>query len=340
MRVHAQSGHRPHLSVLQSLPLLLLLWLTSTALAAGAGPFGPWQAPLLRDHPLVGRIHDTASGRAISRAGLERRLKAAPIVLLGETHDNADHHRIQAALLRAFAAAAPRPPAVVFEMIAEDRQARLDALMKLPERTADHLFDAVNWDDSGWPARALYAPLMTAALDAGGPLIAAGAPRRSLRAITEKGEDAISPARRKALKLAPLPERQQAAMEREIVKAHCDMIPNSAARRMSVIQRLRDALLAAKLVRGWRAAGRAALITGNGHVRKDRAAPLYLARHGAPRPLVVWIAEAREEAKEIADLLPDDAPPAAIADIVIVTPRAEREDPCAKFRRFMKRKKG
>ena len=335
--VHEQVRH----DFRSQLALILLCLLALTAQASERAPFGPWQSPLLRDHPLVGRIVDASTDDDTSRAMLERRLRGARTAILGEVHDNPDHHRIQAQLLAAFAQGREKPPAVVFEMIPTTMQKRLDMILKLPEVDADMVFDAVRWDDSGWPSRDLYRPIMEQVLRLRAPIIAAGLPRKDIRPVSRNGLDAaLSKEEQAALQLAPLPPTLLNALTREIVKSHCDMIPEDVARRMSAVQRLRDALLAKGMREGFQRQGSAVLITGDGHARKDRTVPLYLRRYGdVPAPLVVWQAEARKDARTLTDLMPDDASPAQVADVIIVTPRAKRKDPCEQFARFMKKKR-
>ena len=319
-----------------------LRWALPARADDGVAPFGPWRATLLREHPLVGTIFDTLAERAVSRQVLEQRLRAHAVAILGEVHDNPDHHRIQAALLRAFAEGRKKPPAVVFEMIPADMQRRVDSILRVEGLDADMIFDAVRWDESGWPPRALYRPLMEVVVALKAPVIAAGLPRDQVRGVAREGLGAmLSRKEQEALQLAPLPEPLMNGMVAEIIRSHCDMIPAEVARGMSRVQRLRDALLADGVRAGWRRQGAAVLICGDGHARKDRAVPLYLKRHGdVPAPLVVWQAEAQEEARTVAALLPEDAqPPARVADVIIVTPKAEREDPCKRFERFMRRKR-
>lgn len=55
-----------------------------------------WKSPLGRDHSLTGRIWDVSSARFIDRETLVERLAGADFVLLGERHDNPDHHMQQA----------------------------------------------------------------------------------------------------------------------------------------------------------------------------------------------------------------------------------------------------
>ena len=348
-KVHEQVRHDSTLQLRQLAAALLgivIVYLTAAsalaeeALAEEKAPFGPWQAPLLRDHPLTGRILDASTLAPITRKALEKRLRASDIAILGEVHDNPDHHRIQAQLLAAFAQGRRRPPAVVFEMIPTDMQQRLDMILKLPEVDADMIFDAVRWDESGWPSRDLYRPIMKQALRLRAPIIAAGLPRKDIRPVSRNGLDAaLSKEEQRAMQLAPLPPALMDALTREIVKSHCDMIPEEVARRMGAVQRLRDALLARGVREGYRRQGSAVLITGNGHARKDRATPLYLRRYGdVPAPFVVWQAEVQKNAERPEDVLPDDAGPDALADAIIITPRAQREDPCRQFARFMQRR--
>ena len=80
-----------------------------------------WQSKRDIDHPLVGVIVDVAAQRRVSEAELIARVQAADIVLVGETHDNPDHHRLEAVLLQAFSTA-HHAPAVVFEMLNREQQ--------------------------------------------------------------------------------------------------------------------------------------------------------------------------------------------------------------------------
>src|SRR5512145_3183951 len=93
--------------------------LLGCAAAPAAIDLGAWKAPLGREHPLVGRIWDTRAGRFVIPTQLVGELARARYVLLGERHDNPDHHRVQATLVRALLAAGRRP-AVAFEMFTAD----------------------------------------------------------------------------------------------------------------------------------------------------------------------------------------------------------------------------
>ena len=68
-----------------------------------------WKSPLGRNHPLAGRIWDVSSDRFIDRETLVERLARADFVLLGERHDNPDHHMLQAEVLRSLIAVGRHP---------------------------------------------------------------------------------------------------------------------------------------------------------------------------------------------------------------------------------------
>jgi len=68
-----------------------------------------WESPVEKTHPLVGRIWDVKARAFIGEDALVARLVASRFVLLGERHDNPDHHALQAKLLRAILEAGRRP---------------------------------------------------------------------------------------------------------------------------------------------------------------------------------------------------------------------------------------
>ena len=98
--------------------LLALILGYVTCVLAGCSATS-WKSPLGRNHPLTGRIWDVSSDRFIDRKTLVERLARADFVLLGERHDNPDHHMLQAEVLRDLIAVGRRP-AVGFEMLGLD----------------------------------------------------------------------------------------------------------------------------------------------------------------------------------------------------------------------------
>lgn len=58
-------------------------------------PLPDWQSAEGRDDPQTGRIVELRSGVTLSPQQLVARLAAAPRVIVGEKHDNPDHHAVE-----------------------------------------------------------------------------------------------------------------------------------------------------------------------------------------------------------------------------------------------------
>src|SRR5215470_11936005 len=104
--MRTRSRSRSCSSMFANRPTLLVGSLATLALAlvvAGCAKGGKieWESQVEQAHPLVGRIWDVWAGAFIGEDALVARLVASRFVLLGERHDNPDHHALQAKLLRA-----------------------------------------------------------------------------------------------------------------------------------------------------------------------------------------------------------------------------------------------
>lgn len=315
--------------------LLALLVLLAGCATAGRHQ-EPTQAMLGRDHPLADRIWDVAAGRPIDRQTLVARLGAARFILLGEKHDNPDHHRWQASLVGALAAAGRRP-AVAFEMFTTDDAPAIARHLTASPTDAAGLADAVNWKESGWPDWALYQPIAEAALGAGLAIVAANLPPAAARAMGRSDLAALDPGlvERYRLDRPPAPEVRE-AMAEEIRESHCGYAPERMLDGMIAAQRARDAQMAESLAAGQRDG--AVLIAGLGHVRTDWGVPAYL-RIRLPEATVASLAftEVHDGHPHPADYARDYPDRRLPFDYVWFTPRVDDEDPCEKFRKSLER---
>jgi uncharacterized iron-regulated protein len=288
----------------------------------------PWQHEIGRDHPAVGQIF--AAGQAIDEAGLIDRIVAADFLLLGEKHDNGDHHRLQARLLRRVVARG-RQVGVAFEVFSTDRQAAIDDHIARTG-SVDDLEQVVDWAASGWPDWSYYRPLLQIAVQAGAPVLAANLPRSELKAIFKQGAAVLPPALVAGTGLdRPLEAAAGDRLHQALVASHCGMAPDTVIAGMTNIQRARDALMAERLA-SLPAGVQGVLIAGAGHVRRDFGVPFYLS-HLRPGARIVSLAF-----REI-DLDGDTAPEAAQSafDYVWMTPRVDNDDPCATHRQQLKK---
>lgn len=320
------------------LALLLAGALPCAAASASNGaspePWRDWQTSLQVDHALAGRIWSTGRKAFVAPAELAAALAGADFVLIGETHDNADHHRLQAWLIAALAKR--RKPAVVMEMIGLEQADALGRYLAQDGADASGLGAAVAWSKRGWPPWAMYRPIAEAALAAKLAIRAGDVPRATLRRVSREGLETIEAARRKRLLLdRPLGTALDAALLKELAASHCGLLPERVLPAMSKVQRLRDAVLADSLIDAGRPDG-AVLIAGNGHVRTDRAVPWYVARClPKARILSVMLIELDAETKRPEDGLITDPDGKAAADFVWYTPRRDPEDPCESLRKHL-----
>ena len=313
--------------------LLLALAVSACARAPDAPP--PWQSRIAADHPLVGRIWRASDGTFVSHDQLADALVAADLVLLGETHDNPDHHRIQAwAVARVVAAG--KNPGIALEMIRADQQDAVDAHFRARPSDVKGLGPALAWKRSGWPEWRHYAQVIAPVARSGAVVIGANLPGPMIRVLARDGFKALGDSRIRALALdRPIPESILDAVEREIIDSHCGHVQPSRARAFATIQIARDAALAdGLLLAAGKAGGSAVLIAGSGHVRRDRGVPMHLARRGSTVASVVLAPiEVRPGALAPGDYAAAFGAAQLPFDFVWFTPRQKRDDPCSSFRK-------
>jgi uncharacterized iron-regulated protein len=292
-----------------------------------------WASPLQRSHPLAGRVYDVRAGAFAEWSALEAAAVQADFLLLGETHDNEDHHRLQARVLRAVTAAGKKP-AVAFEMLDAGQQEAVDAALKASPHDPEAVADAVKWDKGGWPPFEIYRPVFAAALDAGLPLVAVNLTRAQARDMVRRGAEALDPEVASLLERAgPLSAGALASLKREMAESHCGELPDRMLEPMVVMQRARDAKMAQRTAAAAARQGGGVLVAGTGHARKDRGVPAFLALEAPGRPVVsIAFVEAFPEGREPADYAKELGVAALPFDWVVFTARAEREDPCEGLR--------
>lgn len=284
-------------------------------MAACAAP-ERWERRLDIEHALVGRIYDVSVGSFLSPEQVVERLRKADFVLLGEKHDNPDHQRLAANLVRLFAGSG-KIDAVGFEFVTSDKQAAIDA--------GSHVFGR---------AFAPYQRIADVARDNGTRIVALNAPDESVRDARTKGLDALG---RDALRRLALDQPLDPATERAIAKdmrdSHCGMLPETAIAGMVAVQRLWDAHMA-EVALAARREGRVVAVVGAGHARRDRGIPAAVRRI---RPGTSTLALAFVEVSAKTSTPEDYASNFDVAslpfDFVWFTPRASDGDPCAAFRR-------
>jgi uncharacterized iron-regulated protein len=305
--------------------------------APGALPGPPpqvdrWTTKLDAQDPLVGRVWDVARGTFITRDALLGHLASAEIVALGEKHDNPDHHRLQALVVRGLLARGRRPD-VAFEMIEVDQQPLIEAFLAQKPTSAAGLGAAVKWDDRGWPTWGDYEPIAQAAVEARLPILAANLPHAEARAVAHAGLGALDDARVQRLGLdRPLSPEIEASLADELRASHCGHLPEAMIAPMALAQRARDATMASVLLARHHHDG--VLIAGAGHARNDRGVPLALhAQEPTARVASLAFVEVEHGLTTPGDYAARFGTRALPFDFVWFTPRLDDDDPCEKFKK-------
>jgi uncharacterized iron-regulated protein len=231
-------------------------------------------------------------------------------VLVGEQHDNPDHHALQLWLLRQLAAQRPQG-SLLMEMLNPDQQAKVDAAqaaIRAGQPPAD-LYQALSWQ-ANWDW-GVYGALVTYALRQPYPLLSANLDRAQIMQIYQQrpmlsGE-------------ASTTQQVQATLLADIRESHCGMLPEAQMPAMLAVQQQRDRRMAERLLA---APTPALLLAGAFHVRKDLGVPLHLKDLGAGQGNAVLVLA------EVGKTVSADS-----ADFVWYTAAQPEQDHCAQFRR-------
>lgn len=272
-------------------------------------PVPAWQAMAQRDHPQLGVIEDLRSGQRLTPDELLSRLAGAPQVLVGEKHDNPDHHALQLWLLRGLADERAQG-SLLLEMLNPDQQGKVEAVQQRlrqgerPENLPRQLGWQKNWSWS------MYGPLVDYALQQPFPLLAANLDRDEIMAIY-RSKPALSGR-------ASTAETVQKALLDDIRASHCGLLPEAQLPAMLAVQQQRDRRMAERLLA---APAPALLFAGGFHVRKDLGIPLHLKDLAGDEPVVLMLAEAGQTVG------------VEQADYVWYTAALPEQDYCAQLRR-------
>lgn len=295
--------------------LSILLALTAVAGGGRATP-AVAQAPTSPDV-----ILDSGTGAPLTRQALLTRLQGADFVLLGEVHDNATQHRLRAELI---GASASQKPAIVFEQFPWGADSVLQTQPTVPMEDWLDLagFDRKNWH---WP---LHEPLVDVTVQYDLLRYGSQLNRERLRPVMQGGPTAAPAPLGDMMIQVPLSEAGAQALVQTLAEGHCGELPQEMVPMMRIAQEARDAAMTEALLRAAQGGHPAWLIAGNGHVGRDYGVPRFLAQL-APGKQVVVVGFLERE--------PDGALPSEadrkVYDVVWVTERAEREDPCAAMRK-------
>jgi uncharacterized iron-regulated protein len=257
--------------------------------------------------PVSGEIRDLRSGQTLTAQELLARLAKPSRLIVGEQHDNRDHHQLQLWLLQALNEQRPQG-SLLLEMLTPDQQARVDHVRHASPLPAD-LPSALAWQ-SGWDWN-LYGPIVGFALTQPYPLLAANLDTLEVRSVYAK-----PPTLSGSRSSAPMVKETLLA---QISDSHCGLLPTSQMPAMLAVQQQRDRRMAGRLLA---APTPSLLIAGAYHARQDVGVPIHVLDLGGPEaPTILMLAE------QGAEVTP------GMADYVWYTPATPPQDYCAQMRK-------
>lgn len=257
--------------------------------------------------PVAGDIRDLRSGQVLTAEQLLARLSRPERVLIGEQHDNADHHAVQLWLLQTLAERRPQG-SLLMEMLTPEQQPRIDQVHHAQKLPAD-LPGALAWEE-GWDWN-LYGPIVRFALTQPSPLLAANLERSEIHTFY-RNPPVLRGERSNA-------QPVKSVLLGQIGDSHCGLLPESQMPAMLAVQQQRDRRMAERLLA---APTPSLLLAGAWHARKDLGVPLHVLDLGATQsPTVLMLAEQGDDVT------------AAMADFVWYTPPTAKQDYCAQMRK-------
>ncbi|WP_101509604.1 ChaN family lipoprotein [Pseudomonas aeruginosa] len=234
-------------------------------------PLPDWQSSEGRDDPQTGRIVELRSGVTLSPQQLVARLAAAPRVIVGEKHDNPDHHAVELWLAQALGEYRAQG-SLLLEMLDPGQQPRVDAVRAQlgNGKPVANLEQALDWQ-KGWDWTQ-YGPLVSWAVAQPAPLLAANLQRSEImRIYRERPPLPGTASRRDSVRLPLLAQ---------IRESHCGMLPDDQLPAMLAVQQQRDRRMAERFRD---APLPAMLVAGSFHARRDLGVPVHLRDLGAEK---------------------------------------------------------
>lgn len=308
--------------------LLLCAWSAAPADQAALDASQPavslqWQSPLRQQHPLVGQIYDMRSGQPIDEKALLQALSDADILLLGEKHDNPDHHQLRLGLLRQLLTTA-EVTLVAMEMLDAEQQALINSVQASHLAEDDLLRSHLQWQE-GWQW-SFYAPVLREVLAAGAVTLAAANLSREEVMAAYASEPATDGA-------SKLTESALARLRQDLIDSHCGLLPDARLPAMLQVQLARDQRMATSLrvSDSELGTGQRILLAGNYHVRHDLGVSNYLSE-SAGLVLSLAFIEVSDEGLQAADYLSADASDNLPWDFIWFTPALTDEDYCDSLR--------
>ncbi len=292
-----------------------------------------WTTKVDGKHPLVGMIWDVQNKKFISKSELVSSVAKAKYAILGEKHDNPDHHRLQAEIVDGVGNSG-RKAILGFEQIDVSKRSALDAHFDINPWSSSGIGSAVGWKKSGWPSFEMYEPIMAAGLKHKMRIKPLNLSRKMIQRVSKSGLSTLDDNLYRQMGLEKgIPNSIRLPLIEELRASHCYMVPDRAIGRLVRVQRAKDAFMANEAYERGKTNG-AILIVGAGHARKEWGIPKYLRKIDQGSTILSLAFMEVKSDYEQAELYVDSNAP---YDYIWFSPRLDNVDPCKKYRDQLKK---
>jgi uncharacterized iron-regulated protein len=265
--------------------------LSALAFAAGLASYSPVSVPVPAAKAQRAALPPVSvslvpvsadSGGVVAWTDMISSLMTARVIAVGEKHDEASHHRVQADVL---ASVADRDPGLVvgLEMVSQDLQPALDDFMAGKTSEADF---TTFWKKAWGYDYAIYKPIFDAARARNLRVVGLNAPIKIVMAVAKKGLAGLTPAERALLpfSIQESSDARYRAFVKDSLAGH--KLPPDAEARMTEAQAVWNETMGAKVAELARTS-RVVVIAGQGHMLWRAGIPESAARRGAGAAAVV-----------------------------------------------------
>lgn len=204
-------------------------------------------------------LEQTGSRSALETADRLGKLLPADVLLVGEQHDAAEHHRIEQHIVSSLAT-----QGLLAALALEMAEVGVSTAKLKPSSTEEQTRRALKWDDKAWPWQD-YGPAVMTAVRAGVPVLGANLPTDQMQASVNDSKLDVQ-----------LPGPALKAQQQAIRIGHCNLLPESQITPMTRVQIARDITMADTIHQLVFPGKTVLLLAGNGHADRRLGVPQHL----------------------------------------------------------------
>ena len=274
-------------------------------------------------------IFSLTSLKALSRGALIAQLSKKDIIILGEVHDNVDHHKIHGQLLNEIndfrkSGSHGKKDQITTSIVVEHLPAgnRVQFDSPLEKSLTNAGFNPQSWN---WPT---HESLFSGISKSGLALIGGSLSASDGKEIFSSNGASAPTYLKLLMERANLSDSFQQILFKEIQDGHCGLFPENKIAQMAQVQRARDASLGYEAVKY----APSILVVGNGHAWNDVGVPQVIRANYPNVSLASVLFIEDRGVKDPRQLLLQAKQLSNKADYVWFTSTVDRKDPCEKLR--------